>query len=207
MAEIKKPSSLSVVWASQGDKVRPTDEKMAIGWLVEIPHREHFNFLENRRDSAIAHINQHGVAVWDATTEYIKDKSYVQGSDGVIYKCIFTNRGNDPTIVRDYWEKAFLSPSDPTSMQSVIGYTTSSGDINALPNRKYYLTNPASVTLPNNGSRGDAIVINKSPNITVKVSTVNGTTIFTRMGMYEEIDFDIYDEVNFVFNGLNWEVQ
>lgn len=206
MAEIKKPSSLGVIWASQGDKVRPTDEKMAVGWLVEIPHREHFNWFWNKLDTFINHLNQKGIPEWDALTEYIEDKSLVMGSDGKVYRCKVTNRGFNPTTSPEHWESAFLSLGDKDSFKEVLGYITSVGDVNAEVNRKYYFTNPAKLTLPSGASRGDVVTVSKSPNISVEVCAEQSDPIYTISGLYDVIIFDVFDEVNFIHNGLNWEV-
>lgn len=115
MALILKPSNLSLTWASGGDILNPGDTKYATGWQVEIPPRQWFNYLDNRQDTAIAHINQHGVPTWDATTEYQEDKSYVQGStNGTIYRCVQTHINQDPEtdVSNTYWITAFASAGD-----------------------------------------------------------------------------------------------
>lgn len=120
MAEILKPSNLSLTWASGGDVLNPGDTKYATGWQVEIPPRQWFNYLDNRQDSAIAHINQHGVVAWDNTTEYQEDKSYVQGAtNGTVYRCVQTHGGtmgtaHDPEtdVSNTYWIVAFASAGD-----------------------------------------------------------------------------------------------
>jgi hypothetical protein len=96
MAEISKPLDLSRTWARIGDVREPSDAKKDTGWVKEIPTFQDFNWVLNREDTAIAHINQHGIPVWDASTEYIILKSLVQGSNGNIYSCIATNTGTDP---------------------------------------------------------------------------------------------------------------
>lgn len=115
MSEILKPSNLSLTWASAGDVLDPGNTKYATGWQVEIPPRQWFNYLDNRQDTAIAHINQHGVAVWDATTEYQADKSYVQGpTNGTIYRCVQTHINQNPEtdLSNTYWIVAFASAGD-----------------------------------------------------------------------------------------------
>lgn len=115
MAQILKPVNLSLTWASGGDVLNPGDTKYASGWAVEIPARQWFNYLDNRQDTALAHINQHGVVVWDATTEYQEDKSYVQGvTNGTIYRCIQTHTNQDPEldVGNAYWIIAFASAGD-----------------------------------------------------------------------------------------------
>lgn len=96
MAEILKPANLSLTWASGGDILDPGTTKYATGWQVEIPPRQWFNYLDNRQDEAIAHINQHGIAVWDANTEYQANKSFVTGSNGSLYRALTTNTNIDP---------------------------------------------------------------------------------------------------------------
>lgn len=115
MPAILKPANLSLTWASGGDVLNPGDTKYASGWAVEIPARQWFNYLDNRQDTALAHINQHGVVVWDATTEYQEDKSYVQGTtNGTIYRCIQTHTNQDPEldVGNVYWIIAFASAGD-----------------------------------------------------------------------------------------------
>lgn len=97
MTEITKPSDINKVWSSAGDIISPSDTKIQQGWSVEIPPRQWFNWLDNKQDQAIAHINQHGLSVWDTVTEYQANKSYVQGSNGNLYKALTTNTNINPT--------------------------------------------------------------------------------------------------------------
>jgi hypothetical protein len=114
MVDIVKPSNLSLTWASGGDILNPGDTKYASGWAVEIPPRQWFNYLDNRQDEAIAHINQRGVAEWDAATEYQGTKSYAQGTTGTIYRSKQTSINQDPDadVGEVYWEIAFASAGD-----------------------------------------------------------------------------------------------
>lgn len=96
MAEINKPANLSLPWAKTGDKHQPSDSKISTGWVLEYPTFQDFNWIQNRADTAIAHINQHGIPVWDNETEYRANKSYVQGSDGNIYKAKFNHTNINP---------------------------------------------------------------------------------------------------------------
>lgn len=124
MPQILKPANLSLTWASGGDVLNPGDTKYATGWQVEIPPRQWFNYLDNRQDTALAHINQHGIAVWDATTEYQAGKSYVQGAtNGTIYRCIQTHTNQDPEldVGNVYWIIAFASAGDFYTKAEVDG--------------------------------------------------------------------------------------
>lgn len=109
MSYINKPLNLSKVWATTGVKEAPVDSKINQGWVVELPPYQYDNWLENRQDSFIAHCNQMGVPVWDSTTEYQGGRSYVQGSNGVVYKALVTNTNVDPVNPLNSltWVKAF----------------------------------------------------------------------------------------------------
>lgn len=124
MPQILKPSNLSLTWASAGDVLDPGNTKYATGWQVEVPPRQWFNYLDNRQDTAIAHINQHGVAVWDASTEYQANKSYCQGlTNGTIYRCVQTHTNQDPDldVGNVYWIVAFASAGDFYTKAEVDG--------------------------------------------------------------------------------------
>ena len=131
MAEITKPD-LSLVWASAGDVLKPSDSKIQSGWAVEIPPRQWFNWLDNRQDQAIAHINQHGIPVWDDKTEYQAGKSYVQGSDGNIYRAVTTNTNVNPVGDNTNAWSAFNSVSTGTAVFTANGSFTVPGGVTTI---------------------------------------------------------------------------
>lgn len=96
MPQINKPSDLNKIWSVEGVNTAPSDVKINNGFVVEIPPYQWFNYIENKQDQAIAHINQMGIPVWDATTEYQAGKSQVQGSDGKIYRAFLTTTNVNP---------------------------------------------------------------------------------------------------------------
>lgn len=116
MADIALPD-LSLLWASAGDILQPSDSKIQQGWAPEIPPRQWFNWLDNRQDQAIAHIAQHGISVWSSELEYQAGKSYVQGSDGLIYKALTTHTNINPVGgALGNWESAFITASTATQV-------------------------------------------------------------------------------------------
>lgn len=135
MAEILKPSGLNKIWANTGDKVAPDDAKITQGWIVQKPPYQYVNFLDNKQDSAIAHINQHGIAVWDSETEYQANKSYVQGpTDGVLYRCLVTHT-NQPVTNATYWTKAFMYATDAyTKTESNDRYLQKANNLSDVTN-------------------------------------------------------------------------
>lgn len=118
MADIALPD-LSLLWASAGDILEPSDSKIQQGWAPEIPPRQWFNWLDNRQDQAIAHIAQHGISVWSSELEYQAGKSYVQGSDGLVYKALTTNTNINPVGgPGGNWESAFITAATATQVAS-----------------------------------------------------------------------------------------
>lgn len=116
MAEILLPD-LTLQWSSAGDILKPSDSKIQQGWQAEVPPRQWFNWLDNRQDEAIAHIAQHGISVWSGTLEYQAGKSYVQGSDGLVYKAITTNTNINPVGgASGNWESAFITAATATQV-------------------------------------------------------------------------------------------
>lgn len=141
MAEINKPSDINKIWASAGDVLAPSDSKIATGWQVEIPPRQYFNYIDWKQDQAIAHINQHGIPVWDNTTEYqwssTGTKSICMGSDGTIYRAkqVSVNQNPVTDTTNIYWEGAFVKLADVyTKSQSDAKYLVKSLNLSDLTN-------------------------------------------------------------------------
>lgn len=122
MANFPKPSGLSIVWSATGNHVEPTASRISTGYVVEMPPYETQNWIEFRQDSFLAHLNQHGMAVWDADTEYQGNISYTKGSNGIIYKCLITNTNTDPTnpLNSATWVQAFETYGAVAVVQSQL---------------------------------------------------------------------------------------
>lgn len=131
MALLTKPN-MQQIWASGGDIVEPSDLKKQQGWTVEVPPHQFENWIQNRQDEYLAHINQRGIPAWDATTEYAAGGlSYVQGSDGVVYKSVAASGPStttqDPTtdVTDIYWEVAFTLTTQATeTVQGIVELAT-----------------------------------------------------------------------------------
>lgn len=108
----------NTVWASTGAKLAPEVAKISQGWVVEIPPHEFDNWMQNRQDALLAHLNQLGIPQWDSTVEYQSGKSYVQGTTtGVVYKAITTHSNVNPeTDIQNNWTVAF-QPSDTSLLK------------------------------------------------------------------------------------------
>lgn len=146
MAAITKPTDINKIWAASGDILAPSDSKISTGWQVEIPPRQYFNYIDNKQDKAIAHINQMGIAVWDNTTEYQYNvsgiKSLCMGSDGTVYRALQTHQNQNPVSTTGYWEIAFSSAGDfYTQTESDARYTQKSANLSDLTNTATARTN------------------------------------------------------------------
>lgn len=132
MAEITKPNFNNALWASGGAIVAPSDVKIATGWTAEVPPYQWENYSQNRQDQGIAHILQHGIAVWDSLTEYQANKSYVTGSNGTIYQALQTNTNVDPVTDTSfvYWQHLV------TGQLLAVRVITSSGTYTPTPGMK-----------------------------------------------------------------------
>ena len=125
MTLITKPD-MEFIWGSGGAIVEPSDVKKQTGWTPEVPPHQWENWVQNRQDKYLAHINQRGIPQWDGNTEYeASGLSYVQGSNGVVYKSVAASgpvtTAQDPTTdaTDTYWSVAFASDTQAT--ESVRG--------------------------------------------------------------------------------------
>lgn len=125
MSEISKPDYTNL-WSSGGANVAPSPTKIQTGWTAEVPPFQWENWSQNRQDQAIAHILQHGIAVWDNVTEYQGNKSYVTGSDGNIYRSVITNTGNNPTtdLGTNWLKQGVLPVASNAQAQALSSDTT-----------------------------------------------------------------------------------
>ena len=143
MATNKPANVSSKIWASLGDVEAPTDAKMETGWVAEVPKAQVENWVQNRQDAFNAHVNERGIAEWDASTDYIANKSYVQDSSGTVYRAV-QNTGPS-TIVQNpttdgtntYWAVAF-------TVGSLDVYTKGQSDVRFVKNSEL----PDASTIP-----------------------------------------------------------
>lgn len=76
---------ISDAWASGGSVTDPGSVKTLLGWIAEIPTFQVFNWILNRIDTYLQHINERGIAEWDAATTY-QAGGLAIASDGNTYR-------------------------------------------------------------------------------------------------------------------------
>lgn len=102
MADISKPI-YGDIWANSGEKLSPSNTKIASGWVQEMMTYQFENFLQNRTDTAISYLLQKGIAEWSADQEYVANKSVVTYA-GQLYMATSTVTNVLPTVAAS-WKK------------------------------------------------------------------------------------------------------
>lgn len=124
MAISNKPN-ITVLWADEGSYEAPTDAKILQGWVAEIPPYESQNWWQHRVDEALRHIFQAGIPVWDAATLYTANRSTVQSSDGVLWRALIDNTGQNPLTTSGAWTRLIQDAKYvPTGAIIEFGATT-----------------------------------------------------------------------------------
>lgn len=184
MANIEKPN-MSTLWAEDGAIITPSDEKIALGWIAEIPPHQWENFAQNRQDQAIAYLLQKGVPEWDSETEYQGNSSIIQKS-GKLYLSLTTNINKDPATNPADWKD--LGASASTGSEGVVALATNAETQAGVVNNK--AVTPASLqskvtSSPTDGTAGRLLKVGDfglgAANL-VFLSNINTMTV--RTGTY-----------------------
>lgn len=101
MAESKP--DLTIVWAETGTVVEPDDTKKAAGYIAEKPAFEVFNWLVNRADRFLRHIDENGIPAWSSTVTYNEGSLVLHGK--ILKRSTSdTNLGKDPDSTTGWWD-------------------------------------------------------------------------------------------------------
>lgn len=117
MVDITRPE-YGTVWASEGEKLSPTQDKMELGWVQEMMPFQWENFLQARQDEAITYLLQKGIPEYSATQEYIAQKSVVL-YQGAVYLATQTVTGVLP-FVSESWKRV-STISDSAGVVAIAG--------------------------------------------------------------------------------------
>ena len=181
---------VNLIFASTGDVISPPLAKIALGWVSEIPDFEFENWIQNRQDQFMAHINQLGVVAWDETTEYLSNKSYVQVANGDIYRALRTNTGQSPTISNSLdWKLAF--DSSGTSYNKSESDTLFARRANNLSDLVSAGSARANLSVYSQ-SESDGRYLNESSNLS---DLTNDSTARTNLDVYSRAEVDLKDSV------------
>jgi hypothetical protein len=191
MALITKPD-MEFIWASGGAIVEPSDVKKQTGWTPEVPPHQWENWVQNRQDQYLAHINQRGIPAWDGLTNYLASGlSYVQGTNGVVYKSVAasgpaTTVQNPTTDATDtYWTIAFADVG--ASLTQTAGdarYTQRANNLSDLTNTATARTNLGAAPLASPAFTG-------TPTTPTAVTATNTTQIASTAFVKASIAADV----------------
>ena len=88
----------------EADIDKPSQVEIEAGWEVGKPKRATANWVENRQDEMLAHIEQNGTPRWDASTSYANGAICI-GSDNKLYQAQQSSTNQNPTTAGvSYWK-------------------------------------------------------------------------------------------------------
>ena len=172
MTNAVKPDT-TYAWAQSGAILPPIYTKIQEGWIDEYPSFQYFNWIDNRQDLYLQHINQQGIPQWDANTSYVPSGSFTN-RNGVIYQCVAPTVGQDPAtdVANTYWTLAFQSANGQVVRE--LGSTTApTYSFNGYTGTGTYAT-ATTLGLAVNGTTAVTVT---SGGISVNTLTANSATI------------------------------
>lgn len=98
MANQVKPD-VNTIWGSAGLATAISKAKQALGWVAEIPEYDQFNGMLQQISQFQQHVNQEGVALWDALTTYGVGSVVKSPVDRSLYRSLNADQLNVPPIV------------------------------------------------------------------------------------------------------------
>ena len=157
---------ISDAWASSGSVTNPGGAKTILGWIAEIPTFQVFNWILNRIDSFLQHVNEQGVVSWDNATTFIEG-AVVLGSDGNHYKLIpgaGTSLNEDPTSGSPWTRFIIGETNDWESGQVILEDTVAFSasiaiDVAVTQNANITLTADMTITALNNPKAGGVYIL------------------------------------------------
>lgn len=123
MGNQAKPD-VNTIWSSAGLATAISKAKQALGWVAEIPEYDQFNGMLQQISQFQQHVNQEGVALWDALTTYGIGSVVKSPVDRSIYRALNADLINVPPVavvggaVNANWVK--LAHTD-AEIQALIG--------------------------------------------------------------------------------------
>lgn len=135
--------------------------------------------MQNRTDTNLAYLFQHGIPEWDATVEYIANKSYVT-HDNAVYKAILTGTNQNPTTATTYWKVAFATS---TAALEALKETTPAADklpyFNSATTAATTTITPLARTLLDDTTQGEMLTTVGAQPVDATLTALAGVTTAT----------------------------
>lgn len=170
---------VNIKWAESGSILEPDDAKKQLGWIAEVPTFQFMNFVLNRQDEFNAHVNEQGMPLWDAITDFPVDAFTKVGN--TIYTSLQTpNINKEPTAnLSTFWKIGTGSGQEKVIPQTVSGVLTAGGVLNQIRDSGTFDLPPA------DGFDADVILVVELPDtFKAKTPTItrDGVTDLIRNG-------------------------
>lgn len=124
---IDKPENMNQIWAENGDVVNPGAAVIDAGWPTldpatgdpAPPPHTYMNYIQNKMTKFLAHVNEYGIAVWDATTTYTTESWARSPVDNKVYvSTIGNNLGHEPSVSLSQWSIFDISANIGDTLES-----------------------------------------------------------------------------------------
>lgn len=128
MANQAKPD-VNTIWGSAGLAKALSKAKQALGWVAEIPDYDEFNGMLQQISQFQQHVNQEGVALWDALTPYNVGSVVKSPVDHFLYRCLTADLVNTPPVaepggaVNANWVKFAFTAAEIQTLIGLYGVT------------------------------------------------------------------------------------
>ena len=122
-----KPQNMNQIWAENGDKTDPGAAAFSTGWPTTDPvtgeeepaRHDYMNFLQNKMTKFIAHVNEYGISVWDATTTYTTGSWARSPVNNRVYvSTVDNNIGHEPSVTPSQWSIFDISANIGDTLES-----------------------------------------------------------------------------------------
>lgn len=121
-----------IPWAESGVNTNPGDTKKDLGWIAEKPPFQYANYLQNKVEQMLQHIEIYGIPVWSALTTYPLNGWCSSG--GILYRSLQAANLNNLVSDTDFWwpfNAAYTGGESETFPSGRIIKTGVSATINA----------------------------------------------------------------------------
>ncbi len=120
MPSILKPD-MQRAWANNGAIVQPDDLKIDQGWIAEKPPFQNENWVQNRSDVFLQHLEERGTPQWDSVIIYsFHSLSYYQEE---VWISLQNSNFNNPPDVNGGWWIPLRELSSPPGLIAMHGGT------------------------------------------------------------------------------------
>jgi len=94
---------MTQIWAAAGTSVKPADSKIQEGWSAEKPPFQTENWIQNRTDQYLLHLDERGVPEWDNASAY-ENGALCWYLNQIWESLTFPNNGNIPVDGQGFWK-------------------------------------------------------------------------------------------------------